>query len=57
MEKLGCGMDLFEFIDQQPKLDEPLISYIFRQVNDYYFSRNFPYCLSSTSEIIFLFDV
>ncbi|VDM14295.1 unnamed protein product, partial [Wuchereria bancrofti] len=32
MEKLGCGMDLFEFIEQQPKLDEPLISYIFRQV-------------------------
>ncbi|VDN03595.1 unnamed protein product [Thelazia callipaeda] len=32
MEKLGCGMDLFEFIDHQPKLDEPLISYIFRQV-------------------------
>uniref|UniRef100_A0A915CGS2 Protein kinase domain-containing protein n=1 Tax=Parascaris univalens TaxID=6257 RepID=A0A915CGS2_PARUN len=32
MEKLGCGMDLFEFIDHQPKLDEPLISYIFRQI-------------------------
>lgn len=32
MEKCGCGMDLFEFIDHQPKLDEPLISYIFRQV-------------------------
>uniref|UniRef100_A0A0R3RGK2 Protein kinase domain-containing protein n=1 Tax=Elaeophora elaphi TaxID=1147741 RepID=A0A0R3RGK2_9BILA len=32
MEKLGCGMDLFEFIEQQPKLDEPLTSYIFRQV-------------------------
>ncbi|VDK78362.1 unnamed protein product [Litomosoides sigmodontis] len=32
MEKLRCGMDLFEFIEQQPKLDEPLISYIFRQV-------------------------
>ncbi|CAG9530457.1 unnamed protein product [Cercopithifilaria johnstoni] len=32
MEKLGCGMDLFEFIEQQPKLDEPLISYIFKQV-------------------------
>ncbi|VDK81781.1 unnamed protein product, partial [Onchocerca ochengi] len=32
MEKLGCGMDLFEFIEQEPKLDEPLISYIFRQV-------------------------
>ncbi|EFO15244.2 CAMK/CAMKL/PASK protein kinase, partial [Loa loa] len=32
MEKLDCGMDLFEFIEQQPKLDEPLTSYIFRQV-------------------------
>uniref|UniRef100_A0A914XZ32 Protein kinase domain-containing protein n=1 Tax=Panagrolaimus superbus TaxID=310955 RepID=A0A914XZ32_9BILA len=32
MEKLGCGMDLFEFIDNQPKLDEPLTSYIFRQI-------------------------
>ncbi|VDM38516.1 unnamed protein product [Toxocara canis] len=32
MEKLGCGMDLFEFIDHQPKLDEPLMSYIFRQI-------------------------
>uniref|UniRef100_A0A7E4VF30 Protein kinase domain-containing protein n=1 Tax=Panagrellus redivivus TaxID=6233 RepID=A0A7E4VF30_PANRE len=32
MEKLGCGMDLFEFIDNQPKLDEALTSYIFRQI-------------------------
>uniref|UniRef100_A0A0N5AVA2 Protein kinase domain-containing protein n=1 Tax=Syphacia muris TaxID=451379 RepID=A0A0N5AVA2_9BILA len=32
MEKLGCGMDLFEFIDNQPGLDEPLTSYIFRQI-------------------------
>lgn len=32
MEKLGCGMDLFEFIEFQPKLEEPLTSYIFRQV-------------------------
>jgi hypothetical protein len=32
MEKLGCGMDLFEFIDHQPRIDEPLMSYIFRQV-------------------------
>lgn len=32
MEKLGCGIDLFEFIDNQPRLDEPLTSYIFRQV-------------------------
>lgn len=32
MEKWGSGMDLFEFIDRNPALDEPLISYIFRQV-------------------------
>ncbi|XP_071441252.1 uncharacterized protein Pask isoform X2 [Hetaerina americana] len=32
MEKHGAGMDLFEFIDRNPDLDEPLISYIFRQV-------------------------
>ena len=32
MEKLGCGMDLFEFIENQPRMDEPLTSYIFRQV-------------------------
>uniref|UniRef100_A0A3B4ALR1 non-specific serine/threonine protein kinase n=1 Tax=Periophthalmus magnuspinnatus TaxID=409849 RepID=A0A3B4ALR1_9GOBI len=32
MEKHGDGMDLFEFIDRQPRLDEPLASYIFRQL-------------------------
>ena len=32
MESHGCGMDLFEFIDRNPCLDEPLTSYIFRQV-------------------------
>lgn len=32
MEKHGEGLDLFEFIDMQPRLDEPLASYIFRQV-------------------------
>jgi len=32
MEKHGSGMDLFEFIERQPKLDEPLASFIFRQV-------------------------
>ena len=32
MEKHGSGMDLFEFIDRCPNLDEPLASYIFRQV-------------------------
>ncbi|CAN8027257.1 unnamed protein product [Ixodes persulcatus] len=32
MEKHGAGMDLFEFIDRSPCLDEPLASYVFRQV-------------------------
>ncbi len=31
-EKHGCGMDLFEFIDRQPRIDECLSSYIFRQL-------------------------
>ncbi|XP_064110001.1 PAS domain-containing serine/threonine-protein kinase-like [Macrobrachium nipponense] len=32
MEKWGAGMDLFEFIDRNPILDEPLASHIFRQI-------------------------
>ncbi|CAB3239719.1 unnamed protein product [Arctia plantaginis] len=32
MEKHGAGMDLFEFIERRPRLDEPLLSYIFRQI-------------------------
>ncbi|KAL3887875.1 hypothetical protein ACJMK2_000264 [Sinanodonta woodiana] len=32
MEKHGSGMDLFEFIDRSPNLDEPLTSHIFRQM-------------------------
>lgn len=32
MEKHGSGLDLFAFIDNQPNLDEPLASYIFRQL-------------------------
>ncbi|KAL4624734.1 PAS domain-containing serine/threonine-protein kinase [Arapaima gigas] len=32
MEKHGEGLDLFEFIERQPLLDEPLASYIFRQL-------------------------
>uniref|UniRef100_A0A9L0RYZ9 PAS domain-containing serine/threonine-protein kinase n=1 Tax=Equus caballus TaxID=9796 RepID=A0A9L0RYZ9_HORSE len=32
MEKHGSGLDLFSFIDHHPSLDEPLASYIFRQV-------------------------
>ncbi|XP_009948578.1 PREDICTED: PAS domain-containing serine/threonine-protein kinase, partial [Leptosomus discolor] len=32
MEKHGPGLDLFTFIDNQPNLDEPLVSYIFRQL-------------------------
>ncbi|XP_062573594.1 uncharacterized protein LOC134235480 isoform X2 [Saccostrea cucullata] len=34
MEKHGSGMDLFEFIDRSPMLDEALASYIFRQIVD-----------------------
>ncbi|XP_037803851.1 PAS domain-containing serine/threonine-protein kinase-like isoform X3 [Penaeus monodon] len=32
MEKWGAGMDLFEFIDRNPLLDEPLAAYMFRQI-------------------------
>uniref|UniRef100_G3SSZ7 PAS domain-containing serine/threonine-protein kinase n=1 Tax=Loxodonta africana TaxID=9785 RepID=G3SSZ7_LOXAF len=32
MEKHGSGLDLFTFIDRHPNLDEPLASYIFRQL-------------------------
>nr|XP_020451411.1 PAS domain-containing serine/threonine-protein kinase [Monopterus albus] len=32
MEKHGDCLDLFEFIDMQPRLDEALASYIFRQL-------------------------
>ncbi|KAI6216740.1 PAS domain-containing serine/threonine-protein kinase [Aphelenchoides besseyi] len=43
MEKLGCGMDLFEFIESHPAMDEELISYIFRQIVDAveYLHQNF----------------
>lgn len=34
MEKHGAGMDLFEFIDRQPLMDERLGCYIFRQIVD-----------------------
>ncbi|XP_069474200.1 PAS domain-containing serine/threonine-protein kinase isoform X2 [Ambystoma mexicanum] len=43
MEQHGAGLDLFEFIDHQPNLDEPLMSYIFRQLVaavDYLHSKN-----------------
>ena len=33
MQRHGAGMDLFEFLDRRPKMDEPLASYIFRQVS------------------------
>lgn len=32
MEKHGSGMDLFEFIDRRPMIDEALGCYIFRQI-------------------------
>lgn len=43
MEKHGSGMDLFEFIDRRPLMDEQLGSYIFRQIAnavDYLHSLN-----------------
>ena len=33
MEKHGSGIDLFEFIEKNPNMDERLASYIFRQVS------------------------
>jgi PAS domain-containing serine/threonine kinase len=43
MEKHGSGMDLFEFIDRRPLMDEKLGCYIFRQIAnavDYLHSLN-----------------
>lgn len=43
MEKHGSGMDLFEFIDRRPKMDEKLGCFIFRQIAkavDYLHSLN-----------------
>lgn len=43
MEKHGSGMDLFEFIDRRPLIDEKLGCYIFRQIAkavDYLHSLN-----------------
>ncbi len=34
MEKHGDGLDLFEFIEKNPQLTEPLISFMFRQVRE-----------------------
>ena len=34
MQRHGAGMDLFEFLDRRPKMDEPLASHIFRQVRN-----------------------
>lgn len=42
MEKHGSGMDLFEFIERDPVMDEPLASYIFRQVRIYLY----PLCIN-----------
>ena len=33
MEKHGDGIDLFEFIERKPFMDEALASYMFRQVS------------------------
>ena len=37
MQRHGAGMDLFEFLDRRPKMDEPLASHIFRQVANHIF--------------------
>ncbi len=34
----GQGIDLYEFIEKGAKIDEPLASYIFRQVRKYEYS-------------------
>jgi len=43
MEKHGEGIDLFEFIDRKPRMDEALASYMYRQVlqaTEYLYSKN-----------------
>lgn len=52
MEKHGDGIDLFEFIDRKPHMDEALASYMFRQVNDY-----FDYLASYLDCCCFLFEI
>ncbi len=49
MEKHGDGLDLFEFIEMGPQLEEPLISHMFRQVSlDYLISA---YTLARISDL------
>lgn len=60
MEKHGSGMDLFEFIDRRPLIDEKLGCYIFRQIAnavDYLHSLNvsFSYRFSKALFKVFLF--
>lgn len=42
MPSHGLGMDLFEFIDRRPIMDESLGSYMFRQVGRFLF-KNYPH--------------
>lgn len=53
MEKHGSGMDLFEFIDRSPNMDEGLASYIFRQVGSSHLSQNRCWNIDSTSKTKF----
>ena len=43
MPRTGPTFDLFEFIDENPEIDEPVASYVFRQLVsavDYLHKRN-----------------
>ncbi len=34
MSRHGSGMDLFDFVDREPRMEEALASYIYRQVKE-----------------------
>ena len=61
MEKHGSGMDLFEFLARRPTLDEPLASYIYRQVNKFTFEHfclniSYPKCLKILHDLFLYFQ-
>ncbi len=52
MERHGAGMDLFEFLERRPKMDEALCSFIFRQVwNHFSFFPNAAWCVTDVAFI------